>query len=490
MKQIDIKKQPRLGYMRVLSITAIAIRYRLFRSLVTLVVIAVAIAFLMNIFSESLVTESMAKMTSERIVQTRQAAYWASRVVQPGSIDNILARLAAAHVDEPIYREAQLMGGLQPDQMAELQAHAQAAISYLGFFERLDYIQRRRLVHSETGTQIFDSLQKQAATDRFLEQLRMLKSVRFVSPIEQFRAFLANWPEAKGLTERVRQGRAKAIARLAGAIGDRTALEALTDADGQFGLSLRQAGFRLDEATACTISEQARQMVDAIFLQESLTRPEMRSAVAAYFDILPSEVNTQTLWQLLRHKRTAGWYHDKLKQNRLLPERITVDRMIALAGLQAQQDSLMAAHRRVSSGADSVSGMSERMAWLVLVSMLVCAVGIANAMLMSVTERFGEIATLKCLGALDGTIMLMFVMEAALLGLAGGLLGALLGAMIGLGRMLAMFGALLGQAVPFGQLLQSMVLSVVAGAVLAAIAAVYPSLKASRLAPMEAMRIE
>ena len=36
--------------------------------------------------------------------------------------------------------------------------------------------------------------------------------------------------------------------------------------------------------------------------------------------------------------------------------------------------------------------------WLISLSLLVCVVGIANAMLMSVTERFREIGTMKCLG--------------------------------------------------------------------------------------------
>ncbi|MCK4402075.1 ABC transporter permease, partial [bacterium] len=43
--------------------------------------------------------------------------------------------------------------------------------------------------------------------------------------------------------------------------------------------------------------------------------------------------------------------------------------------------------------------------WLVVLSLMVCVVGIANAMLMSVTERYKEIGTMKCLGALDRFII-------------------------------------------------------------------------------------
>ena len=59
--------------------------------------------------------------------------------------------------------------------------------------------------------------------------------------------------------------------------------------------------------------------------------------------------------------------------------------------------------------------------WLVTLSLLVSAVAISNAMLMSVTERYREIGTMKCLGALNSFIARLFVLEALFLGLAGAL---------------------------------------------------------------------
>ena len=109
---------------------------------------------------------------------------------------------------------------------------------------------------------------------------------------------------------------------------------------------------------------------------------------------------------------------------------------------------------------------------------------------MSVTQRFREIATLKCLGALDGFIAMTFIIEACVLGIVGGLAGALAGLTIGVLRMFGVFRSVLIPAIPYGDLAVAVGASVVLGVVLAAVATVLSSLKAARLAPMEAMRVE
>jgi putative ABC transport system permease protein len=78
-------------------------------------------------------------------------------------------------------------------------------------------------------------------------------------------------------------------------------------------------------------------------------------------------------------------------------------------------------------GDQSAGGISPQEYWLVIMSLIVCVVGIANAMLMSVTERFREIGTMKCLGALDRFVVELFLLESGFQGLSGAILGSLIG---------------------------------------------------------------
>lgn len=136
------------------------------------------------------------------------------------------------------------------------------------------------------------------------------------------------------------------------------------------------------------------------------------------------------------------------------------------------------------------TGFSNRTVWLIIVSFLVCVVGIANAMLMSVTERFREIATMKCLGATDNFIMINFILESIMQGVAGGILGSILGFLLGSLRAWASYGNMAWQNFPLGQVLATAGVAMVVGIVVSALAAMYPAYVAARLAPMEAMRIE
>ena len=135
-------------------------------------------------------------------------------------------------------------------------------------------------------------------------------------------------------------------------------------------------------------------------------------------------------------------------------------------------------------------GSSAKQRWIVILSLLVCVVGIVNAQLMAVTERFREIGTMKCLGALDRFVLRLFILEAGMQGLAGAGVGALAGALFSLVNAWLRFGTAAMVSISFSSLAISVALSIGVGCLLSLLGVFYPALVAARMQPVEAMRVE
>lgn len=118
------------------------------------------------------------------------------------------------------------------------------------------------------------------------------------------------------------------------------------------------------------------------------------------------------------------------------------------------------------------------------ITLMGASVGLMNIMLVSVTERTREIGIRKALGATPRRIQEQFLIEAIVICQLGGIAGIVLGILAGNG-----VAALLGSEkffVPWFWMLMGVVVCVVVGVV----SGFYPSFKASRLDPIEALRFE
>ncbi|MET9336793.1 ABC transporter permease [Nonomuraea sp. NPDC003804] len=116
-----------------------------------------------------------------------------------------------------------------------------------------------------------------------------------------------------------------------------------------------------------------------------------------------------------------------------------------------------------------------------LVSLVVGAVGIANVTLVTVMERVAEIGLRRSLGAARRHIAAQFLLESTLTGLTGGVIGASLGVVAIVGVSAAK------QWTPVLDLRLALV-APLAGAMVGLLAGLYPSLRAARMEPVDALR--
>lgn len=138
-----------------------------------------------------------------------------------------------------------------------------------------------------------------------------------------------------------------------------------------------------------------------------------------------------------------------------------------------------------------IRGVQAFLAGIAGIALLVGGVGVMNTMYTAVLERTREIGILKAVGAKDIHVLLLFLFESGLMGLAGGALGMLMGfglawvATAVVSRMFqtqGSFSPVLSLALVFGALFFSFLVGAIAG--------IFPAYRAARLPPVEALRYE
>jgi len=143
---------------------------------------------------------------------------------------------------------------------------------------------------------------------------------------------------------------------------------------------------------------------------------------------------------------------------------------------------------------DLIAKVGVALLGLALMAVVLACLGIANTMYTAVLERTKEIGVLKALGARSRDVLLLFVAEAAGIGLAGGLVGVLVA--IGLGRV---GNSAVDSLTPtigahgvevFRTDFWVVVAAVAAAVLLSTVSGMLPAMRAARQDPAHALRYE
>ncbi|MFD9691377.1 ABC transporter permease [Kitasatospora sp. NPDC059088] len=169
---------------------------------------------------------------------------------------------------------------------------------------------------------------------------------------------------------------------------------------------------------------------------------------------------------------------------RSYPERVPDVQAVAAATANPAGPNTVAVSRPsdlLTARSEAKNALTGLVLALAAVALLVGGVGIANTMVVSVMERRGEVGLRRALGARGGQIAVQFLLEAVLMGLLGGLAGLLLGG-------LTVYGYALAQGWPATIPLPVLVAGPLVSVLVAAVAGIYPALRAAKASPTDALR--
>jgi ABC-type antimicrobial peptide transport system permease subunit len=252
---------------------------------------------------------------------------------------------------------------------------------------------------------------------------------------------------------------------------------------------VRAQGFIVSDAEFADVATQLDATEKMIRMAQAFQNFTFKTRFINRYSILAKQYTPRRVMKKLHGRSGAEWFVEQCKKIPL-PVDYSVEEIRRLAGEFIARSTLRDVEKKLATRGDWREGIDKKTLWLMMISFVVCAVGIANAMLISVAERFREIATMKCLGALDGFVMTLFVLESGIFGLAGGALGVIMGFLLSLLKEFMAFGRYTFLYFPAMNVLQGAGGALVIGMFIATVAALYPSWVASRMAPMEAMRVE
>jgi len=499
MKVIEVRDQVRLPLSKCIELVLSGVKFRLFRAAVTVAIIALAAAFLMTMLSESLIARNIRHAVQVQTAPRDTFVFWVGRISQPRTMRELAEELAATEEGDARWQEFKAWGNLTDQELRELVAICRAQGQYLDYFDQLGEGQRRILVGRSRGTDIFTSLQDPARLKTFKSELQNVPK-QLPSSIEDFEAFLARWRETDEARRAISRGNRRAVEgvrrdrAVEGVRRDllkgRGARELFAEADATLPKQLQAYGYRMAAEDVPVVIELARLSLDADRDGQETPRRTVQvrlvNLLAQRRDMGTARVTEMILFDELSSPQGAQWFVETTGID-LSPQRV-----MEVATHQLAQSRLFSVEASLAeyAGGGVFMGYSSRTLSLIAVSFIVCIVGIANAMLMSVTERFREIATMKCLGATDQFIMINFILESIIQGIAGGTLGVVVGFLLGWLRSWGSYGWMALTAFPWANVLLTALLTVIVSLVISAMAAVYPAWAAARLAPMEAMRIE
>ena len=485
---IEVRAQKELTFKETLDFCLSSIKHRFFRSILTLAVVVLAVAFFMYLLTENFFRDSLRQGVGKEIKIARKSTLQLNMFFTQTTVYEFASMLASASKDEDLMQQLANITKTDKSKIARFTELAMIEKTYYKFFKKMKLGQRKLLIGRRSGDDIFIYLNNQVNYQTFCDNLAPMGNLKLPGGYERLESFVKDYKSYMSGRDKLHATWNKVIGNLQDnvkkVIGDKTLKDFLAETEDSQKVEsiyslITNAGFILShkdfEAIIAEMKDDKLKEKIIFVLNKQKIRQEWRGIYKGKYKKISEKLS------LLDAPPVVKLLKEDFKYEELHKVASTIRYRELLMDLEKKLDFRLV---------DSISGLSNRDIYLLALSFIVCMVGIANAMLMSITERFREIATLKCLGATDRFILVQITIEAALQGFVGGVLGVIIGLVITLLKDTIIFGGRLYMYFPISGVIISMIVSLLAGVMLSVFASIYPAWKAAKMAPMEAMRVE
>jgi putative ABC transport system permease protein len=426
----------------------------------------------------------------EELKESRTLGEWVSRVTTVESSDIIFRNVLLGQTERS--SEYRLWAGFTESEFSQFSEICQRINQFDQYFNHLTLSSRSVLLSDGDSRALLFQL---ADSSRFAVFANLVKDLRLPLPLGSLDELgkLVH-EDTKNLStglSRIQAGQEERSTRINQILDTLTFQQAICNESPALVGALRAEGFVFPDELADKLATQAHLELDYLSIKAALEQVTLKALVARRIGVNQTDVSSDKVLAWVSNEKKALWLNEKIAEFSPSHRFLTKERIFAVAqDLKRSRSLEKALGEEQPIKRKGIFSLPAETLLLILVSFLVCIIGISNTMLMSVTDRFSEIATMKCLGAMDGFIMLLYVLEAMFQGVAGSVIGVFLGLCIAFIRGYASFGGILFEAMPYFDMLIIAGLSFLTGILIAGLAATWPSWAAARLAPMEAMRVE
>jgi len=194
--EFEVRPQNRLSLEKCFGLVLSGIQFRLFRSAVTVVVIALAVAFLVTMLTDGFVGQKVADAVDERSMPRKVFLFWVDRLSVNIAESEVARTLISSTPGDNRWEEMKSWGKLDDATLAGLAEVARQEQMYLDWFTALPEGVKRPLVGRAMGREILELLLAEKEQSRFVETMPKTGK-QMPTSLDDFRRFLTDWSNTR-----------------------------------------------------------------------------------------------------------------------------------------------------------------------------------------------------------------------------------------------------------------------------------------------------